>query len=81
MNLQYISDNKGKTTGVYIPINDWEYLKNKYKEIEREEKETFEVPEWHKEIVRQRLKEYRNNPDNVLDWEYVQKEIEEKYGF
>ena len=81
MNLQYISDNKGKTTGVYIPINDWEYLKNKYKEIEREEKETFEVPEWHKEIVRQRLKEHRNNPDDVANWEDVQKEIEEKYGF
>lgn len=81
MNLHYISDNKGKTTGVYIPINDWEYLKNKYKEIEQEEKQIFEVPEWHKEIVRQRLKEYRNNTDNVLDWKDVQKEIEEKYGF
>jgi hypothetical protein len=81
MNLHYISDNKGKTTGVYIPINDWEYLKNKYKEIEQEEQQIFEVPEWHKEIVRQRLKEYRNNTDNVLDWEGIQKEIEEKYGF
>jgi hypothetical protein len=81
MNLHYISDNKGKTTGVFIPINDWEYLKNKYKEIEQEEKETFEVPEWHKEIVRQRLKDYRENPDNVLDWEEVEKEIEKKYGF
>lgn len=81
MNLQYISDNKGKTTGVFIPINDWEYLKNKYKEIEQEEKFIFEVPEWHKEIVLHRLKEYRNNPDNVLDWDNAQKEIEEKYGF
>lgn len=81
MNLQYISDNKGKTTGVFIPINDWEYLKNKYKEIEQEEKFIFEVPEWHKEIVLQRLKEYWNNPDNVLDWDNVQKEIEGKYGF
>lgn len=81
MNLQYISDNKGKTTGVFIPINDWEYLKNKYKEIEQEEKFIFEVPEWHKEIVLQRLKEYRDNPDNVLDWDNAQQEIEEKYGF
>ena len=81
MNLHYISDNKGKTTGVYIPINDWEYLKNKYKEIEQEETQIFKVPESHKEIVRQRLKEYRNNTDNVLDWKDVQKEIEEKYGF
>ena len=81
MNLQYISDNKGKTTGVFIPISDWEYLKNKFKEIELEEKDAFEVPEWQKEFVRQRLIEYRRNPENVLDWPNVQKEIEEKYGF
>ena len=81
MNLQYISDSKGETTGVFIPINDWEYLKRKYKEIEREEKDTFEIPEWHKEIVLQRLKEYHGNPENVLDWVEVQKEIETKYGF
>jgi hypothetical protein len=81
MNLQYISDNKGKKTGVFIPIHDWEYLKNKYKEIEQEEKDSFEVPEWHKEIVRQRLNEYRNDPDNVLVWNDLQKEIEQKYGF
>ena len=81
MNLQYISDSKGETTGVFIPINDWEYLKRKYKVIEREEKDTVEIPEWHKEIVLQRLKEYQSNPENVLDWEEVQKEIEVKYGF
>ncbi|MEI6140676.1 MAG: addiction module protein [Mariniphaga sp.] len=81
MNLQYISDSKGETTGVFIPINDWEYLKRKYKVIEREEKDTVEIPEWHKEIVLQRLKEYHSNPQNVLDWEEVQKEIEVKYGF
>lgn len=81
MNLQYLSDNNGKTTGVFIPIHDWEYLKNKYKEIEQEEKDTFEIPEWQKEIVRQRLIEYRSNPENVLEWTDVQKEIEVKYGF
>lgn len=81
MNLQYLSDNKGNTTGVFIPIHDWEYLKNKYKEIEQEERETFEIPRWQKEIVRHRLKDHRNNPDNILDWTDVQKEIEEKYGF
>ena len=81
MNLQYISDNKGKTTGVFIPIHDWEYLKNKYKEIDQEEKHLFKVPEWHQEIVLQRLEAYRKDPVNVLDWEHVRKEIEEKYGF
>lgn len=81
MNLQYISDNKGKTAGVFIPIHDWEYLKNKFKEIEQEEINTFEVPEWQRKIVLQRLNEYRKDPDNVLDWDDARKEIEEKYGF
>ncbi len=71
MNLQYISDSKGQTTGVFIPIRDWENLKEKYAELEQEESMMFDVPEWHKEIVRQRLKDYRENPKKVLDWEDV----------
>lgn len=37
MNLQYISDNRGKTTGVFIPIQEWESLKSKFKGLEEEE--------------------------------------------
>lgn len=37
MNLQYISDNRGKTTGVFIPIQEWEGLKTKFKGLEEEE--------------------------------------------
>ncbi|HBS86551.1 MAG: hypothetical protein A2W91_20235 [Bacteroidetes bacterium GWF2_38_335] len=28
MNLQYIQDSSGKPTGVFIPIKDWEKLKD-----------------------------------------------------
>jgi hypothetical protein len=28
MNLQYVSDNKGKKAGVFIPIDDWNILKS-----------------------------------------------------
>lgn len=37
MNVQYISDNRGKTTGVFIPIEEWEGLKSKFKGLEEEE--------------------------------------------
>jgi len=37
MNLQYISDYRGKTTGVFIPIQEWEGLKSKFKGLEDEE--------------------------------------------
>ena len=30
MRIQYISDCKGKTSGVYIPIQEWNRLKKKY---------------------------------------------------
>jgi len=46
MNLQYISDNKGKTTGVFIPIQEWEGLKNMFvglKEVELGEQSKEEI--------------------------------------
>ena len=73
MNLQYITDDKGKTTGVYIPIQEWDSLKSKYQDIEQE---SFEVPEWHKEIVRQRMADYKNNPDQAVDFDTAMDEIE-----
>ncbi len=71
MNLQYISDNKGNTTGVFIPIEDWEYLKRKIGDLEKEEENMLTIPEWHKDIIRQRLKDHRENPADVLDWDEV----------
>ena len=37
MHLQYISDFNGKTTGVFIPIQEWESLKSKFTGLEEEE--------------------------------------------
>lgn len=34
MNLQYISDNKGKKTGVFIPIEDWEIIQKHIEGLE-----------------------------------------------
>jgi hypothetical protein len=30
MNVQYVNDSKGKPTGVFIPIQEWEKLKKEY---------------------------------------------------
>jgi len=73
MNLQYISDSKGKTTGVFIPINEWNALRKKYKDIEQEE---IDVPEWHKELVLQRLEHYKNDPAASFDFDVALDEIE-----
>jgi hypothetical protein len=69
MTLQFIHDNNGNTTGVYIPIEDWQTLKDKYKELEREEfKNGEELLSWQKELIDTRLNEYYNNPTKVLDF-------------
>lgn len=45
MNIQYISDNTGKTAGVFIPIQEWELLKAKYKGIQSDELEEMTLQE------------------------------------
>lgn len=71
MNLQYISDNKGKTTGVFIPISEWNELKNKYKDIEQ-----VNIPNEQIEEVRKRLEDYKNNPEQALDFDAALGDIE-----
>jgi len=75
MNLQYISDSKGKTTGVFIPIQEWEALKSKYKGLENED---IDVPDWHKDLVRKRLDEFKKNPCSTIDFDSAMDDIEKE---
>ncbi len=52
MKLQVIQDDKGKATGVYIPINEWKELKKHYKDLEK-----LEQTEATKEQLIEELKE------------------------
>jgi hypothetical protein len=72
MNLQYILDNTGKTTGVFIPISEWNELKNKYKDIEQ-----IDIPNWHTEEVRKRLDDYKRKSVPALDFEKSMDDIEQ----
>ena len=73
MNLQYISDNTGKTTGVFIPISEWNELKSKYKGIEQEH---TDIPDWQMDEVRKRLHGYRDEPGQALDFDAAMDDIE-----
>ena len=73
MNLQYITDSLGKTTGVFIPIEEWTDLKTKLKGIDWEE---IEMPEWQISAVRERLESYRANPNQALDFDSAMDQIE-----
>ncbi len=70
MSLQYITDDKGQTTGVYIPIQDWDKLTTKYQDIEQE---AYVIPEWQKQEVRRRIK--NTKPENYLSWEEVEQQL------
>jgi len=73
INVQYISDSTGKTTGVYIPIDEWNILKDKYEGIDHEE---IEIPKWQKDEVLKRLEDYKFNPGSVIDFEEAIDDIE-----
>jgi len=76
MSLQFISDSKGETTGVFIPINEWNELKSKFKGIE--ELDTASIPDWHIDVVRNRMSEYKRHPEQVLDFDTAMDEIEKE---
>lgn len=51
----------------------------KFVKIEKtiENSNEFEVPEWHKEIIRERIKS--SKPEDMLSWEDVEKKLDAKY--
>lgn len=73
MSLQFISDSTGKTTAMYIPGKEFNKPKIKVKGIDQKE---TDVPEWHKEIVRQRLNEFKNAQDLAIDFDDAMDDIE-----
>jgi hypothetical protein len=77
MTLQFVHDNKGNTTGVFIPIEDWQSLKSKYSGLEKEEAINFVEPAlWQKQIIDERLADYYSNPLDVSDFNETIDDIE-----
>lgn len=77
MNLQFIHDTKGNTTGVFIPIEEWQMLKAKYADLQIDEIENnSELSSWQKEIIDVRLNDYYTNPNDVGDFSKLLDDIE-----
>ena len=76
--LQFIHDNQGNTTGVFIPIEQWQMLKAKYAGLQNEEVQNLsELTSWQTQIVEERLADYYKNPEDVADFDKMIDEIEE----
>ena len=81
MTLQFIHDNRGNTTGVYIPIEEWQTLKIKYADLQEEEAKNFIEPNtWQKQILDDRLSDYYKNPNDVTDFNKTIDDIELSIG-
>jgi hypothetical protein len=77
MTLQFIHDNKGNTTGVFIPIEEWQILKSKYSDLQKEEAENVvELATWQKQIIDERLNDYYKNNMDVADFDKTIDDIE-----
>ena len=40
------------------------------------DRQSYEIPDWHKEIIQERLEEYEKNPQEVISWEDLKAKIE-----
>jgi len=77
MTLQFIHDNRGNTTGVFISIEEWQSLKTKYADLQKEEaKNMVELSSWQKQIIDERLSDYYKNPTDVADFDKTIDDIE-----
>ncbi|MEJ7678817.1 MAG: hypothetical protein WKG06_13350 [Segetibacter sp.] len=54
MTPQFTYDNRGNVVGVFLPIEDWNRLKNNLPEID-------ELPRWQKDIIDQRMMHIQQN--------------------
>jgi len=64
MVLQYITDSKGLITGVYIPIDEWNNIKDN---INKKPQKSIFIPDWQKETVFKRKEKYDAKPSRALD--------------
>ncbi len=77
MTLQFIHDNRGNTTGVFIPIEEWQILKAKYTDLQKEEAENIvNLAPWQKQIIEERLSDYYKTPTQVEDFDSTIDDIE-----
>ena len=73
MELQYLTDGNGNTTGVFIPIEDWKNMIKKFKSYKTEE--AYSIPETHQAIVKERIEKYNDNPEEYLTWKEIEKDL------
>jgi hypothetical protein len=66
---QYTFDDAGNTVGVFLPIKDWNIIA---------EELHLDLPEWQKNLIDTRLRLYKNNPSDTIDWETIVEQFDKE---
>lgn len=61
-----------------IPEERYEFIMELIANLGLEVEQEIEIPEWQKNIVRERIAEYKKNPDSVIPWKEARKQIKFK---
>ncbi len=75
MKLQVLQDNFGNQTGVYVPMEDWNLIKDNYPDIETLEQE---LPQWEKDLIDGRLEAIAKNPERLQPIKNLFEELKRK---
>ena len=75
MGLQYSTDNSGKATGVFIPMQSWEEFKEKYK---LSDDAFWGLSSEQVQALNQRIEEHLANPTGTLVWQDAKHQLESK---
>lgn len=54
-----------------IPEEKYEFIMELIANLGLEVEQEIEIPEWQKDIVRERIAEYEKNPDSAIPWDDI----------
>jgi hypothetical protein len=64
-----------KQVTLNIPDSKFQFFMELVKNLGLVKVDVIDIPEEHKEIVRQRIEASKKNPERLLDWEEIQNEF------
>ncbi|MCF8464109.1 MAG: addiction module protein [Flavobacteriales bacterium] len=59
-----------------VPEDKYEFIMELIANLGLEVEAEMEIPEWQKNMVRERVEEYKKNPDIALDWDDVKDDFD-----
>lgn len=60
-----------KEITLQVPEDKYQFVMELIEQLGLEVTNDYEIPEWQKNIVRERIAEYKKNPDAAIPWDDV----------